>query len=358
MKSEWNDPPIMIEPDGQREPEPGAESAPPSAALDELLSQTRFDHTKNMPDPEPRLWLGEVVVATPGNIVTLSAAIKAGKSAACEAILAAALADDPELTDTFGFKTCNPRGHAVVHFDTEQPPAQHYRMIRRALRRAGVMAPPSWFHSFGLLGKPTLTVKAALFRAVEGAGDTCGGVHLVIVDGIGDLAIDLNDQKEAMPLVAELHDLAIRFDTVIVVVIHTNPGSEKTRGHLGSHLERKAESNLRLEKDKDDVTVIYSTGNRGAPIPKDKGPCFRWDDTAGMHASVDNTTRKPGRGPKATVEQVVALLTKNGLLVADWRTKAKEQLGIERTAFFNAKADALAARLVTQSAIDERWFKA
>jgi hypothetical protein len=35
---------------------------------------------------------------------------------------------------------------------------------------------------------------------------------------------------------------------LIVGVIHFNPGGEKTRGHLGSQLERKAETNLRLDK--------------------------------------------------------------------------------------------------------------
>ena len=69
----------------------------------------------------------------------------------------------------------------------------------------------------------------------------------------------------------------------------TNPGSDfKTRGHLGSQLERKSETNLRLEKDDDEISVIWADKNRRAPIPKKSAPCFQWDDGAGMHVSVQN----------------------------------------------------------------------
>ena len=45
-----------------------------------------------------------------------------------------------------------------------------------------------------------------------------------MIDGVGDLAIDVNDTAESNGLVAELHALAIRFDCPIVCVLHENPG--------------------------------------------------------------------------------------------------------------------------------------
>ena len=74
-----------------------------------------------------------------------------------------------------------------------------------------------------------------------------------------------------------------------MTVLHLNPksgngGFEKARGHLGSQLERKAETNLRIEKD-GDVSVCWSEKQRRAPIFKDKGPRFRWSDEAGMHVT-------------------------------------------------------------------------
>ena len=63
-------------------------------------------------------------------------------------------------------------------------------------------------------------------------------------------------------------------------------GGDKSRGHLGSQLERKAETNLRLDK-LNGVTTIWSDKQRRAPIPKGIGPCFQWSDEARMHVSVE-----------------------------------------------------------------------
>jgi hypothetical protein len=87
--------------------------------------------------------------------------------------------------------------------------------------------------------------------------------------------------------VARLHRWAIEFSTTLVCVLHENPGTEtgKTRGHLGSQLERKAECNLRLQKDREGITVVFTERSRGAHIPKAKGPRFQWNDEAKMHIS-------------------------------------------------------------------------
>ena len=81
-------------------------------------------------------------------------------------------------------------------------------------------------------------------------------------------------------------------------MIHFNPGSEKSRGHLGSQLERKAETNLILEKNKDEVTRIYSVKNRRAGIPKSEGPCFRYDEESRLHITCESSEASgPGGRP-------------------------------------------------------------
>jgi hypothetical protein len=107
------------------------------------------------------------------------------------------------------------------------------------------------------------------------------------MDGVADLCADPNDSEEAFDLVHELHALAIGHDCAIVTVLHENPGSEsgKTRGHLGSQLERKAECNLRLAKDTDGITTVWAERARHCHLPKNEGPCFAWNDAASMHTS-------------------------------------------------------------------------
>ena len=82
--------------------------------------------------------------------------------------------------------------------------------------------------------------------------------------------------------------IATEQNAVVVTVLHENPDSEygKTRGHLGSQLERKAESNLRLQKDNTTgVTTIFTEKSRHCHIPKGQGSRFRWDDESWMHLS-------------------------------------------------------------------------
>ena len=43
---------------------------------------------------------------------------------------------------------------------------------------------------------------------------------------------------------------------------------------------------MTLEKDADEVTVVFSTKNRGAPILKDFGPRFAWNEEAKMHMTL------------------------------------------------------------------------
>jgi hypothetical protein len=118
----------------------------------------------------------------------------------------------------------------------------------------------------------------------------------------------VNDATEANGLVGELHALAIRFDCPIICVLHENPGENtqgKTRGHLGSQLERKAESNLRLLKDSDGVTVVFTERSRSASISRDRGPRFKWYDADAMHRTCA-TMHDEKAGERRSTMQILA----------------------------------------------------
>jgi hypothetical protein len=172
-----------------------------------------------------------------------------------------------------------------LHFDTEQSVEDHWHQINRAVVRAGRTVPPPWLWSYCLTGFDPKQARAAAWGIFEKAAQQFGGIFAASIDGFADLVSDVNDPEACNDLVASLHALAIKYDCPISGVIHFNPGSEKTRGHLGSQLERKSETNLRLDKDSD-ITSVWSEKQRRAPIVKGQGPRFRWDDTAKMHVSV------------------------------------------------------------------------
>jgi hypothetical protein len=261
-----------------------------SSGLIERLAARIYSPQSKPGKPASRFWVANTLICTPGNLTTISAAPKAGKSAAIGAMIASTFADSG--ADCLGFVSENPDGFAVVHIDTEQCLFDHWEGIQRAICRAKVDAAPSWLRSHCLTGFSAADVRASIRILIGQAAKQCGGVHSVFIDGIADAVPDVNDPEETSSLITELHKLAIEFDAPILNIIHVNPGSDfKTRGHLGSQLERKSETNLRLKHD-DGVSVIFADKNRRAPIPEKSGPCFAWSNEAGMHVSVQNPSEE------------------------------------------------------------------
>lgn len=272
------------------------------ARLREILATCEFDDTREPPPLRPIFSLsvdGQLLpISTPGNITALIAQAKAGKTAFLTTMIASTMADPTVDADFLSIVSApNPDGGAVLYFDTEQSRDDFWHITKRAIRRAGAKQRPEWLHSYCLTGLSVAEAKACTWQAVVDAYVRHGRIHAIFIDGVADLVLDVNSAEECNSFLAELHALAIRFDCPIVTVLHLNPqsgkgGFEKARGHLGSQLERKAETNLRIEKD-GDVSVCWSEKQRRAPIFKDKGPRFRWSDEAGMHVTAQAEPAKP-----------------------------------------------------------------
>ena len=251
------------------------------------IEARRFNHTKKPDKPEPRFLIQGKGVATPGNICNIIAQAKCGKSALIGAWLAAAIvAESGEEADTLGVSSVPTNGRILLHIDTEQSLYDADAHIHRALKRSSAETTPTWLWSYHLAGFSPDQIRAALGVLLPKA-EAAGGVFAVIVDGVADLVDDVNNPDACNPFVAEVQGMAIRYDCPIVTVIHENPtqDSGKARGHLGSQLIRKAESNLRLKKT-DGVTVVFAEElQRGAPILQKDGPAFHWDEAKQMHVS-------------------------------------------------------------------------
>jgi hypothetical protein len=236
--------------------------------------------------------------------MVIQAKMKAGKSACVGAMIAATM-DNPNA-DCLGFTSSNPERRAVVHFDTEQSRFDHYRLVAFSIRRADRTAAPSWLYSYHLKGCSGAMIRRMVGEAMRIAAAECGGIHSVIIDGIGDLCADVNDAAEANALVAEMEALAVQHRTLVVCVLHENHNSEsgKTRGHLGSQLARKAETNLRLEKDGEGVTVMYADTSRSVHISKADGVCFQWSDEVKAHVSANRVA--PADREREELEQLAS----------------------------------------------------
>jgi hypothetical protein len=251
--------------------------------LDALLDARRFNLANPPAKPVPVLLINDKGISTAGNLTNVQALAKAGKTAFEAACIASLM--EPK-GDCLGVTGQNPDGLPVIHFDTEQSDFDHFEVVKQALTRAGRSSEPEWLRSYHLADVPTKHRRKALAHEMKRAA-VAGKLRAAFLDGVADLCINPNDSAEAFGLVEELHRLAITYACPIICLLHENPGSEtgKTRGHLGSQLERKAETNLRLSKDTAGVTTVYTERSRHCHIPKESGPRFQWDDAAGMHLS-------------------------------------------------------------------------
>lgn len=278
--------------------------------LIERIQARRFNvHIKPAP-VAPRYFVNGTAICTPGNLTAISAIPKGGKSAWVGAMAAASMVQGER--DCLSLTSSNPEGGAVIKFDTEQSIEDHDTHDRRVLARAGISEPPAWFYSYCLTGFPIDDARAAVQMMLTECSRECGSVHSLLIDGIADMAFDVNDPAEAASLVTEWHGLALKYRCPIIGVIHLNPGTEKTRGHLGSQLERKAETNLRLEKDGETI-VVWADKNRRAPISKATGPRFAWSDELQMHVSVESQESAKAKAERESLTDLAELVFEDHL---------------------------------------------
>lgn len=272
---------------------------------EELITERSFNINRQIDKPEPIYTLAGTTICTPGNLTAIYSQAKTGKSSVEGAMLAAAMTNPTSGCDTLGFVGPNYAKKAVLHFDTEQSPYDWQQLVKSSLKRAKLPEPPPWLRSYNLTGMSARDCRAFVKACMKRDSKRFGGIHSVHIDGIADLVVDPNDAEECFPLITELHGEAITYNTAIVVVLHMNPGAEtKGRGHLGSQLERKTESNITLEKT-GEITRVWSTKQRGKAISKDKAPAFKWSDDDQMHRSCptpdsDEPESKAGRPEKYT----------------------------------------------------------
>lgn len=249
------------------------------------------------PTPPPVFCLRGIQISSAGNLAVISSTIKAGKSSVVCAMAASTMSPQGH-PDFLEFSSANPDSKAVLHFDTEQSDSDHDWHIRQLIRRAGLEREPPWFHSWHLLGMSWQQTWAFIRDSIPYYARLHNGVLTVLIDGVGDLVPSVNDEIQCNQRTAELLDLGGFFRSSVITVIHLNPGSDfKTRGHLGSQLERKSESNLKLEKNGVGIK-IWGEAQRHVPIPANNAVWFAWSEEYKMHTILNHSPKDDSKCSK------------------------------------------------------------
>lgn len=236
-----------------------------------------FEHliiraNSELPMNEVILQQGDTNIMSVGDISVIAGQPKSRKTFLVAAICAAFLSDDGYL----GLKTNN-KGKLLL-IDTEQSKPFVLTVVQRIYKIL------NWD-----INDPHDSEITVLTMRELNANERLKTMHeaiclykpkLIMLDGFADLLADTNSLEESTEKVSKLMLLSSKYNCHICSVLHTNPGSEKMRGHTGSELQRKSESVLLVTKS-DDVSTVspqfcrnlefskfsFKVNSNGLPVP-------------------------------------------------------------------------------------------
>lgn len=190
----------------------------------------------------------ETPVATYGNFSFIQAPPKSFKSYFVSILASVYLRSENKWAGA-NFKSYRDN-RRLLHFDTEQG-LWH---CQKGFRRVADMAETS--EGYETYALRTISYKDRIefieHKLFENEENDIG---LVIIDGIADLVSDVNDIVQANECVQKLMQWSAKKQCHIITVIHSNWGSDKPTGHLGSFAEKKAETQISLERN-DESNVV------------------------------------------------------------------------------------------------------
>lgn len=264
-----------------------------------IMRTCEIDFSRPPVEPEPLIKINDVTVGAPGNIMCVAGSEGSGKTNFLGGILSGSIKPEGLDIDTLGTMVReNNNGQGVLLYDTEQSEYQLYKNLTYIVNRSTLKRPPSWFKAFCLVGISRAERMKLIMESMDKYFYQFGGIHMVVIDGIGDLLPGVNEEEGSVALIEELIRIAAIYNTVVVCVLHMAPSGMKLRGHLGSEVQRKAAGILLIEKDENtDSSLIKALKVRdGSPLDVPIME-FGWNKEKGRHEFFGE------KSPKETVKR-------------------------------------------------------
>ena len=158
----------------------------------------------------------------------------------------------------------NIKGHRdnqkLVHYDTEQGDYHAHRVFNRIYKMTNKSKD---YLPFSLREYSSSKRLDFIDWHLQKRND----IGFVVIDGIADLLTDVNDIVESNELVQSLMRWTKLYNVHIMTIIHSNYNSIKPTGHLGSFLEKKAETQISVTVDEDsNNSIVKCMRSRGQPF--------------------------------------------------------------------------------------------
>lgn len=247
--------------------------------MTEIHLDTLFlDITSDQDEERPILKQKDVTIFSRDAMSLITGKAKSRKTFFLSAIVAALAKNNEVLT----FKRCSTC--KTLWIDTEQSIFHFHKAVSRAYEMANISTIQNSEDiiplSFSVL--TTEERKTKLKEAVEEYRP-----DVIIIDGIRDFVLDINDVKESSRLKDLLMWIHHQYDCHICSVLHQNKGDSNARGHLGSELTNKSETVFSLEPIANTTKVIPACC-RNMPFNQFS---FEINDETGLPTICKNSTK-------------------------------------------------------------------
>jgi len=226
----------------------------PDYKLLELLYQSKADPFKRIDKPDTAVTIydgdGEMQLMTLGNFSAISGKMKTGKTHLISAIIAASLSGGDVIDK---FRGDLPDGKEnIIYFDTEQAPYDFQWTMKKIVDLSGLShSEINERVSFHRLREFNKEIRVDL---IDAAIRTTPNVGLVVIDGIREMVLDINNPEESTIAIGHIMRWTDVYHLHVMTVLHQNPAGNtgnKLRGHIGTEAMNKAEVVISVNREED-----------------------------------------------------------------------------------------------------------
>lgn len=139
----------------------------------------------------------------------------------------------------------------ICYIDTESSDFDYYRVLERIRSQIITDQLPHNFDSF-LFREDSPQDILQMIEIYLNENIDCS---VLVIDGILDLISDFNSVEQSFYLIQWLKKITKKHDLLILCVLHLGKKDQFSIGHIGSYLDRKSQSVIKIEKNKDQKTI-------------------------------------------------------------------------------------------------------
>lgn len=218
--------------------------------LMQILEDSLIRATDTYITPPQIIRIDNSTIATLGNFSASTGKAKAKKTFNVSALVAASLSNGQVLN----YHASLPEGkRRILYVDTEQSRYHCHNVLERILKLAGLpTATDNENLDFICLREYSPAIR---IKVIDYALSHNEGYGLVIIDGIRDLLLDINNAAESVEVINKMMEWSSRYNIHIHCVLHLNKGDNNVRGHIGTEMNNKAETVLVISKNSNNPDI-------------------------------------------------------------------------------------------------------